>query len=72
MWPKMEEVKMTFGKEMKLAELEAMMQERGLSRREIILEILYEFYENERPLEYLKTIFEPMSDEELTFSYFDL
>ena len=59
----------TTKKENRIAELATMMQEWGMTRRETLLEILYMFYEMERPVEYLKTEFEPMSDDELMEAY---
>ena len=57
---------------MLIAELDTMTQEWNCTRRETMLEILYMFYENEFPMEYLKTEFEPMSDEELLEAYLNI
>ena len=59
-------------REERIAELAAMMQEWGMTRRETLLEILYMVYEMERPVEYLKTEFEPMSDDELLEAYLNI
>jgi len=56
--------------EAKITELAVMMQEWGMTRRETLLEILYEFYETagfER--ERLDAELEPMSDYELLQAY---
>lgn len=62
----------TTKREERIAELAAMMQEWGMTRRETLLEILYMVYEMERPVEYLKTEFEPMSDDELMEAYLNI
>ena len=62
----------TTKREERIAELAAMMQECGTPRRETLLEILYMVYEMERPVEYLKTEFEPMSDDELMEAYLNI
>lgn len=62
----------TAKRERLIAELAAMMQEWGMTRRETLLEVLYMFYEMERPVEYLKTEFEPMSDDELMEAYLNI
>lgn len=62
----------TTKREERIAELAAMMQEWGMTRRETLLEILYMVYEMERPVEYLKTEFEPMSDDELLEAYLNI
>ena len=62
----------TTKKEERIAELATMMQEWGMTRRETLLEILYMVYEMERPVEYLKTEFEPMSDDELMEAYLNI
>ena len=66
----MEEKKMTTTmREARIAELAAMMQEWGMTRRETLLEILYMVYEVEFPIECLEKEFEPMSDDELMEAY---
>ena len=66
-------MKMTTTKRERLiAELDTMTQEWNCTRRETMLEVLYMFYENEFPVEYLKTEFEPMSDEELLEAYLNI
>ena len=62
----------TTKRENRIAELATMMQEWGMTRRETLLEILYMVYEMERPVEYLKTEFEPMSDDELMEAYLNI
>ena len=62
----------TTKRESRIAELATMMQEWGLTRRETLLEVLYMFYEIERPGEYLKPEFEPMSDDELFEAYLNI
>ena len=62
----------TTKREERIAELAAMMQEWGMTRRETLLEILYMVYEMERHVEYLKTEFEPMSDNELMEAYLNI
>ena len=62
----------TTKREERIAELATMMQEWGMTRRETLLEILYMVYEMERPVEYLKTEFEPMSDDELMEAYLNI
>ena len=69
----MEEKKMTTTKrENRIAELDTMMQEWGMTRRETILEILYMVYEMEFPVECLEKEFEPMSDDELLEAYLNI
>ena len=69
----MEENKMTTTKrEERIAELAAMMQEWGMTRRETLLEILYMVYEIEFPIECLEKEFEPMSDDELLEAYLNI
>ena len=69
----MEEKKMTTTKrENRIAELAAMMQEWGMTRRETMLEILYMVYEMEFPAECLEKEFEPMSDDELLEAYLNI
>lgn len=62
----------TTKREERIAELATMMQEWGMTRRETMLEILYMVYEMEFPVEYLKTEFEPMSDDELMEAYLNI
>lgn len=59
----------TTEREERIAELAAMMQEWGMTRRETLLEILYMVYEVEFPIECLEKEFEPMSDDELMEAY---
>lgn len=59
----------TTKREERIAELAAMMQEWGMTRRETLLEILYMVYEVEFPIECLEKEFEPMSDDELMEAY---
>ena len=69
----MEEKKMTTTKRERLiAELANAAKEWNCTHREALLEILYLSYENEFPMEYLKTEFEPMSDDELLEAYLNL
>ncbi|MBE6913517.1 MAG: hypothetical protein E7472_01080 [Ruminococcaceae bacterium] len=55
-----------------IAELANAAKDWNCTHREALLEILYMFYENEFPMEYLKTEFEPMSDEELLEAYLNI
>ena len=59
----------TTKREERIAELDAMMKEWGMTRRETLLEILYMVYEVEFPIACLKNEFEPMSDDELMEAY---
>ena len=54
-----------------IAELDALMQETGLNRRDTMLDALYDYYENEFPYNNWGEVFEPMSDDELFEIYAD-
>ena len=62
----------TTEREERIAELAAMMQEWGMTRRETLLEILYMVYEVEFPIECLEKEFEPMSDDELMEAFLNI